>query len=248
MELSRDLRLQAQTLRFIGWTYSKISDFLKVTLRQIQYACSMRATPQKLRCGRKATIDDVSRQFLVQFVCASMENRQLSYNLIPWKLGWDVSEDAIRLALKREGFSRRIASRKPPISKANRLLRLIWAHEHLNWTKEQWRTILWSDEIWVNGTRHKKIWVIRRAHEEYDPICIVSRLPEKDDWMFWSCFSDNTKELYVFWKKDRGKINKNSYCEHIIPVIQSWMRLILSLSFMQDNASGHAARFTKKKL
>lgn len=141
-DLSRDMRLQAQTLRSIRWKYSAIADFLKITLHQVQYACSHRATPQKIRCGRKSTIDDISQQFLVEFVCASAENRQLPYNQIPWKLGWDVTEDAIRLALKKEGFSRRVARRKPPISEANRLLRLAWAHEHLNWTKEQWQTIL----------------------------------------------------------------------------------------------------------
>ena len=183
-DLSRDMRLQVQTLRAIGWKYSTIAEFLKVTLNQVQYACSHRPTPQKLRCGRKSTIDAISRQFLVEFVCASKKNRQLPYNQIPWKLGWDVTEDAIRLALKKEGFSRRIARRKPPISETNRLLRLAWAHEHLNWTKEQWQTILWSDETWVNGSRHKKVYVTRRAHEEFDLTCIIPRLPGKGGWMF----------------------------------------------------------------
>ncbi len=131
-ELTRDLRLQAQTLRSIGWNYSKIAEFMKITLRQVQYACSVRPTPQQHLRGRKSTIDADFLQFLVEFVCASAENRQMPYKVIPWKLGWDVSEDAIRLALKKEGFSRRIARRKPSISEKNRLLRLAWAHEHLN--------------------------------------------------------------------------------------------------------------------
>ena len=183
-ELSRDIRLQAQTLRDIGWKYSSIAEFLKISLRQVQYACTHRPTPQKLLCGRKTTIDAASRQILVDFVCASRENRQLPYWRIPWELQWNVSEDAIRWALKKEGFSRRIARRKPPISEANRLLRLAWAHEHLNWTKEQWETILWSDETWVNSSRHKRVYVTRRAHEEYDPTCIIPRLPAKGGWMF----------------------------------------------------------------
>lgn len=135
--LSRDSRLKVQTLREIGWTYFKIAEHLKIILRQVQYACSMRLTPQKKRCGRKACIDVESLQMLAEFVCASTENRQMPYRAIPWKLGWDVTEDAIRSALKKEGFFRRIARRKPPISEKNRLLRLAWAHEHLNWIKEQ---------------------------------------------------------------------------------------------------------------
>jgi len=82
-DLSRDLRLKVQTLREIGWTYSKIAEHLKITPRQVQYACSMRPTPQKKRCGRKAIIDAESLQMLVEFVCASTENRQMPYKQIP---------------------------------------------------------------------------------------------------------------------------------------------------------------------
>jgi len=81
--LSRDSRLKVQTLREIGWTYFKIAEHLKITLRQVQYACSMRLTPQKKRCERKAIIDAESLQMLVEFVCASTENRQMSYKQIP---------------------------------------------------------------------------------------------------------------------------------------------------------------------
>jgi len=109
--------------------------------------------------------------------------------------------------------------------KKNRLLWLAWAYEHLNWTKKQWQTILWSDETWVNGSRHRRIWVTRRSHEEYDFTCIVPRLPKKSEWMFWECFSRSTKELCVFWEKEWSKINKEFYCEHIVSVIHGWMRM-----------------------
>ena len=142
IELTRDVRLKVQTLRSIGWKYSKIAEFLDVSLRQVQYACSNRPTPQKAITGRKSKLDAVSLEILIDFVCASKENRQMPYRQIPWTLGWDVSEDSIRSAMRRAGFSRCIARRKPPISEANRLLRLAWAHEHVNWTKEQWESIL----------------------------------------------------------------------------------------------------------
>ena len=40
-DLPRDIRLQARTLREIGWKYSKIAEFLKITLHQVQYACAL---------------------------------------------------------------------------------------------------------------------------------------------------------------------------------------------------------------
>ncbi len=223
--LPRDLRLQVQTLRNIGWKYFKIAEHLKIMIRQVQYVSTHRPTSQKRQCERKSTIDVKSLQILIDFVCASQENRQLSYCQISWKLEWDVSEDAIRWALQKEGFFRRVTRRKSLISEKNRLLRLAWAYEHLNWTKKQWQTILWSDETWVNGSRHRRIWVTRRSHEEYDFTCIVPRLPKKSEWMFWEGFSRSTKELCVFWEKEWSKINKEFYCEHIVSVIHGWMRM-----------------------
>ena len=56
--------------------------------------------------------------------------------------------------------------RKPPITERNRVVCLAWAHEHVNWTMEQWYEILWTDETWIIGGRHTRTWVTRRAGEE----------------------------------------------------------------------------------
>ncbi len=115
-DLPRDLRLQVQTLRNIGWKYFKIAEHLKIMIRQVQYVSTHRPTSQKRQCERKSTIDVESLQILIDFVCASQENWQLSYCQISWKLEWDVSEDAIRWALQKEGFFRRVTRRKSLIS------------------------------------------------------------------------------------------------------------------------------------
>ena len=66
--------------------------------------------------------------------------------------------------------------------------------------------------------------------------------------MFWGCFSGMEKGTCLFWEKDWGTINKDSYSERIIPVVQGWMRLRPGLQFMQDNAPRHTARQTQEKL
>ena len=109
-------------------------------------------------------------------------------------IGWY----AIRNALRNAGFKRYIARRKPPISEANRVKRLAFAIEHLNWSIEDWSRILWSDETWVTGGRHTKTWVTRRPGEEWDPTCIIERHQRKNDWMFWGCFNDTMKGPCVF--------------------------------------------------
>lgn len=49
------------------------------------------------------------------------------------KLG--VSPEALSRALKKRGYSRYKALRKPPLSNENRRVRLVWALEHVNWTR-----------------------------------------------------------------------------------------------------------------
>jgi len=65
-----------------------------------------------------------------------------------------------------------IALRKPPIPEKNRLLRLIFALEHLEWTEKQWAAILWSDETWVTAGNHRKTYVTCMAKEALNPTCI----------------------------------------------------------------------------
>ena len=247
-ETSRDLRIKAQTLRDLEWSYAAIAKKLNITIRQVQRAVTHRPTPQKHKTGRKPKIDDFSLQILTEFVCASKRNRRMPFWQIPLELGWDVSADAIHTALKRAGFSRRLARKKPPISEKNRLLRLAWAIEHLDWTLEQWAAILWSDETWVNGSHHRRTWVTRRAGEEYDPTCVIISSTKKGGWMFWACFNGTTKGPCLFWEKAWGTINKLSYCEHIVPIIHEYTQQHPTLQFMQDHAPGHAAAYTQQEM
>ena len=95
-----------------------------------------------------------------------------------------MSEASIRRVLQKEGFFHRVAQRKPPISEVNRIARLQWAWEHINWTREMWDTVLWTDETWVTAGKHTRTWVTRAAGEAYDPTCIVERIPRRTGWMF----------------------------------------------------------------
>ncbi|KAH7132922.1 hypothetical protein EDB81DRAFT_121836 [Dactylonectria macrodidyma] len=88
----------------------------------------------------------------------------------------------------------------------------------MNFTFDQWKRILWSDETWVAGGRHSRMWVTRRTGEEVDPTCVVD-CQRKAGWMFWGCFLGISKGLEIFWEKDWGTINGCSYFERIVPVV-----------------------------
>jgi len=69
--------------------------------------------------------------------------------------------------------------------------------------------------------------------------------------MWWGCFSGSLGPgPGIFWEKDWGTIDAARYQQHILPVIDGWVRLVrlehgIELQVMQDGAPGHAAASTK---
>ncbi|TQS38484.1 hypothetical protein Golomagni_01008 [Golovinomyces magnicellulatus] len=63
-------------------------------------ACNVRATPQK-KAGRHPVLTQAQVEELVEFVCASRQNRQISFAQLAEVLDFGVMKDAIRSALAR---------------------------------------------------------------------------------------------------------------------------------------------------
>lgn len=247
IETDRDTRLQAHTLYYCaGWTMDNIALQLGLTLHQVRWALCHRLTPQKAKTGRRTLLDTPQRKRLIEFITQSKQSRRIS----PEELGqtlFNCGPRAIRTALKKEGYTRAIARRKPPISEQNRIERLAWAWEHIFWLDEQWDTILWSDESWVNPGKHRKDWIIRKigSEELFHPDCVQARYQRKIGWMFWGSISDKYgRHRGVFWEKDWETINEGGYSGIIILIIDDILRQCPELQFQQDNAKGYFSKFT----
>lgn len=139
---THDQRRDIHLLYKNGFTQKQIASQLRLTERQVGYAIHHSPTPKK-KTGRHTKITSEELEYLIEWVCATKANRRCRWELIPIKAGLShLSFYTIRHALRKAGFVRRVARRKPPISEKNQLAQLQFAWEHLNWTLEQWAQIL----------------------------------------------------------------------------------------------------------
>ena len=72
------------------------------------------------------------------------------------------------------GLNSCVALRKPLISDANQKKRLQFAREHKDWTLEQWKKVMWSDESrFILFQSDGRVRVRREADEVMHPSCLV---------------------------------------------------------------------------
>ncbi|CAJ0937853.1 unnamed protein product [Ranitomeya imitator] len=144
------------------------------------------------------------------------------------------------------GLHGKIAARKPLLRTGNKQKRLVWAKEHKEWTLDQWKSVLWSDESKCEtfGSNHH-VFVRCRKDEQMDFTCLVPTVKHGGGGvMVWGCCAgDTVGDLF----KIEGILNQHGYHsilqQHAIP---SSLRLVgPSFIFQQDNDPKHTSRLCK---
>ncbi|KAH6679002.1 hypothetical protein B0J14DRAFT_579812 [Halenospora varia] len=92
LTLTRDQRRDCQLLHSIGWSYRQIHTHTRRMIRQIGSACA-KATPKK-SSGRPPLLTQAQVKELVEFVCVSSENRQMSFRKLTEVLDFEVKKQA----------------------------------------------------------------------------------------------------------------------------------------------------------
>ena len=156
-----------QTLRSYGLTYEEIAAEVGCTRRQVQRACQNRQNEDYRRPGPRGALSPNQIDELENFVRSSPMGRSMSFLELSMNdafAHWGVSEHVIRRSLRTRGYRRCVSQLKPSLGEVNRRKRLLFAQTHSNWTYEDWRKVLWTDESWVSGGRHTRTWVTRRVN------------------------------------------------------------------------------------
>lgn len=152
---------------------------------------------------------------------------------------------ARRIALKA-GYKSCYPAIRIPLGHHHRIARLQWARDHQQW-RDDWRTILWTDESRFALDFHDgRIRVRRLKNERYADCCIL----EHDRYgggslMVWAgIWWNNRTEIVVIPGTMTGARYLNEIVRpHVLPTVQE-----NNLTLQQDNARPHTARIVMAEL
>lgn len=114
-----------------------------------------------------------------------------------------ISRCSVLRMLKRRGYHKRKPTWKPLLNEDQKQVRLQFALHHQNWSIEDWKAVIWSDETSVVlGHRRGGIRVWRTSQEAYHKQCIRRRWKGYSEFMFWGCFSFDKKGPCHIWKTE----------------------------------------------
>lgn len=158
----------------------------------------------------------------------------------------NLSVTTIKRRLSDVGRFGRRPVKKPYISKKNRVKRLQFAKQHLNWTVKHWEKVLWSDEKkFLMFRSDGNCYVRRPQNTRFDPKYQIPTVKHGGGKInVWGCFSrDGLGPIHeikgIMFKEDYKAILKDVMLPHAKQeMARGWI-------FQQDNDPKHTANLVK---
>ena len=177
------------------------------------------------------------------------KNRKVTAAEIKRNFKLDVDERTVLRRIHSIGkFKSYWSVKKPFISESNRKKRLQWAKQYQNWTIEQWKNVLWSDEspFCLRFSGRSRVW--RLHNERYDPLVTQPTVKHDKKVNVWVCFtSSGVGRLYKIPGIMDSKMYKQILIHQLIPSTNELFK-DKSWVFQQDNDPKHTANNVKNDL
>ncbi|KAJ0130726.1 Uncharacterized protein HZ326_26184 [Fusarium oxysporum f. sp. albedinis] len=166
------------------------------------------------RSGRPPKRTDENRDLIIAKVSTDRFGREKTLADISGELssqGIEISAATIARILKSAGYKKTKPTRKPGLTVAMKKERLEWCIAHKDWSLEDWKAVIWSDETSVVLLHRRggyRIW--RLPEERFLRSCIRERWKGSSEFMFWGCFSYDKKGPFHCWSPETSKEKKEA--------------------------------------
>jgi len=248
-KISNQKRTDAVALLNQGLSYKKIAAKLSIsksTVRNIRK--SLAPARQNPRAGRPKLLSSRDEQFIIRKITSgeadtAVEARQS----IEECHRIQVSADTVRRTLKNSGLRARAKVKKPYLKPQHIKARLEFANRHKDWTVEDWKRVIWSDETKINRfSSDGRKWCWKSPGKELQPNHVQPTVKfGGGSIMVWGCMTARGPGYMT--KIDNG-LDAELYCRILGEELQQtieWYELDRSrLIFQHDNDPKHTAKRT----
>ncbi|EDN06634.1 predicted protein [Histoplasma mississippiense (nom. inval.)] len=120
--------------------------------------------------------------------------------------GFNIAPNTVWKILRKAGMKKTKPTRKPGLTNKMKHERLQWCLDHQDWTLEDWKRVIWSDEasvILLHRRGGYRIW--RTSKERFSRSCIRERWKGSSEFIFWGCFSYDKKGPCHCWSPETAQ-------------------------------------------
>lgn len=244
-------RTTAITLRNEGYSFRQIAVKMGqgVTASGVYKLCKRFKTSKSIETqigrGRKKVTTPKTDRRIANLALKNRKSSAKDINKVLSMGGFSVSDRTVRRRLVEAGLRARIPRKKPFLNCQQRKKRVAWAKEHIKWTLEDWKRVIWSDETRISIFGSDGIrYVRRRPGEDCIPECTTATMKHPQSVMIWGCMSwYGIGRMQVI----NGIINADKYIAEVLePKLAASIRDLADegkdFIFQQDGAPCHTAK------
>jgi transposase len=251
--IAEDKRIQIVALRSKGLTLATIAAQTKVkiiTVRSVLSKWKLHHTVQDLpKTGRPHKVDDRTKRRLARMVqkgeirtATELAQTATSHEIV------HISARTARRTLHEQGLKAMRMINKPLLTRAHKRKRLEFARAHMDWTSEEWKQVIFSDETVITARQsdsHKLKWV--KPTHSLNPKLIVPTVQGGGfAIMTWGCISKFGFHDFILLDGTMDAVGYVNVLEnYLIPVIREYFQRRPCI-FQQDGASVHTAHVVKE--
>ena len=244
-------RGKIEALHSVGHSVRQIAAFVRRSRNSV-HRCLQRLSrgssdyEKRPGRGKATTIREDHRLKRMALQNRRAPSRLLSYQLAD-ETGKQVSSRTVRHCLSETGVNARRPRKNPLLTENHRRLRLGWATTHTQWTLDDWKSVLFTDESKVSIGNDGALYVWRRKGEEFLPECCDRTVQHAASVMVWGSMYWHGLGSLV---KLEGRLDSTAYQQVLEEhMLTDAVALIGDdFVFQQDNAPIHTSRSTRQWL
>ena len=197
-------------------------------------------------CGKATTIREDHRLKRMSLQNRRAPSRLLSYQLAD-ETGKQVSSRTVRRRLSETRINARRSRKKPLLTEKHLRLRLGWATTHTQWTLDDWKSVLFTDESKVSIGNNGALYVWHCKGEEFLPECCDHTVQHAASVMVWGSMCWHGLGSLV---KLEGRLDSTAYQQVLGEHMLTDAAALIGddFVFQQDNAPIHTSRSTRQWL